>query len=127
MRTSSRHSWRAYRAACASAIVSSFDKIRNHFGVSRVSQAGALAALRDAAYLAETQQKVEFARGQLEQCAKAHGLTPLRSATNFVTMDCGAAVATQGKIDDSYDVCLVSLTRGLTNRRVAGGRRHAGR
>ena len=34
-------------------IISAFDKIRNHFGIGRVSQAGALASLADQAYLQE--------------------------------------------------------------------------
>ncbi|SEK66144.1 pyridoxal phosphate-dependent aminotransferase [Pacificibacter marinus] len=70
-------------------IVSGFDKIRNHFGVNRVAQAGALAALHDAAYLAETLQTVAQGRIRIAQIAQDNGLTPLPSAANFVTIDCG--------------------------------------
>lgn len=70
-------------------LIKSFDKIRNHFGVSRISQAGALAALGDQPYLADLRAKVADARHGLAQIAADNGLTPLPSAANFVTMDCG--------------------------------------
>ena len=66
-----------------------FDKVRNHFGVGRIVQAGALAALADTAYLADVQRQTITARQRLSDIAAAHGLMPLPSATNFVTMDCG--------------------------------------
>ncbi|KAL1527031.1 hypothetical protein AB1Y20_015718 [Prymnesium parvum] len=73
----------------SSEIMSAFDKIRNHFGVSRISQAGALAALSDQQYLQQVRTRVCEARSELEAIARAHNMTPLPSATNFVTMDCG--------------------------------------
>jgi histidinol-phosphate aminotransferase len=66
-----------------------FDKIRDHFGMSRISQAGALAALADQAWLAEVQARTLVARERLSDIATANGLRPLPSATNFVTIDCG--------------------------------------
>ena len=76
-------------AIAAPALVSAFDKVRNHFGVGRLAQAGALAALEDREWLAEVQTKVIDARAQLSRIATAQGLLPLPSATNFVTIDCG--------------------------------------
>ncbi|MFN6951322.1 MAG: pyridoxal phosphate-dependent aminotransferase [Albidovulum sp.] len=73
----------------ATALISAFDKIRNHFGVGRIAQAGALAALADQAWLAEVGRRVERARHELARIARLHGLLPLPSATNFVTIDCG--------------------------------------
>ncbi len=70
-------------------LIRSFDKIRNHFGVNRIAQAGALAALADQAWLAEVQARVAAARERIATIARANGLTPLPSATNFVTIDCG--------------------------------------
>ncbi|WP_123791227.1 pyridoxal phosphate-dependent aminotransferase [Pacificibacter maritimus] len=70
-------------------IVSGFDKIRNHFGVNRVGQAGAHAALADQTYLNETLVHVGKARARIAQIAQDNGLIPLPSATNFVTIDCG--------------------------------------
>ena len=69
--------------------IAQFDKVRNHFGISRVSQAGALAALEDQAYLREAVAKVASGRAELSGIAKRAGLRPLASATNFVAMDCG--------------------------------------
>ena len=70
-------------------LISAFDKLRNHFGLSRISQAGALAALKDPAYVEGIKQKVAKSRESLAQIAKDNGLTALPSATNFVTIDCG--------------------------------------
>lgn len=69
--------------------ITNFAKIRNHFGMGRVAQAGALAALGDQAYLAQTIAQITHARDRIGQIARTHGLTPLPSATNFVTIDCG--------------------------------------
>jgi histidinol-phosphate aminotransferase len=66
-----------------------FDKIRDHFGMARVSQAGALAALEDQDWLANVQALTLDARARLSAIAVANGLHPLPSATNFVTIDCG--------------------------------------
>jgi histidinol-phosphate aminotransferase len=76
-------------AIAAAPLVKAFDKIRNHFGMSRISQAGALAALADQDWLNEVRMKVRAARETLGHIAHENGLTPLPSATNFVTMDCG--------------------------------------
>jgi histidinol-phosphate aminotransferase len=66
-----------------------FDKVRDHFGMSRVSQAGALAALADQDWLVEVQRRTVLARTRLSAIAGDNGLQPLPSATNFVTIDCG--------------------------------------
>ena len=76
-------------AITAAPLAKAFDKVRNHFGVGRVAQAGALAALQDSGYLAAIRHKTEAARKRLAGIARANGLEPLPSATNFVTMDCG--------------------------------------
>jgi histidinol-phosphate aminotransferase len=70
-------------------VIKSFDKIRNHFGVNRIAQVGALAALDDEAHLKWVLEQVASARDRIASIARANGLTPLPSATNFVTMDCG--------------------------------------
>ena len=66
-----------------------FDKVRDHFGMGRVSQAGALAALKDQDWLHEVRARTVRARTRLSAIATANGLRPLPSTTNFVTMDCG--------------------------------------
>ncbi len=69
--------------------VKAFDKVRNHFGMNRAAQAGALAALADSDYLAQTLQNVAAAKARIADIARENGLAPLPSATNFVTIDCG--------------------------------------
>lgn len=66
-----------------------FEKVRDHFGMTRVSQAGALAALADQDWLASVQARTLAARDRLSAIARANGLEALPSATNFVTIDCG--------------------------------------
>jgi histidinol-phosphate aminotransferase len=70
-------------------LIRAFDKVRNHFGVGRIAQAGAMAALADQGWLTHVTAEVAAARGGLAAIARANGLVPLPSATNFVTMDCG--------------------------------------
>lgn len=70
-------------------LIEAFNKVRNHFGVNRIAQAGALAALADQAHLAQVCDRIAAARDAIAELAVAHGLKPLPSATNFVTVDCG--------------------------------------
>jgi histidinol-phosphate aminotransferase len=70
-------------------LIRAFDKVRDHFGVGRVAQAGALAALADQPWLAQVRTQVAASRDRIAAIARANGLTPLPSATNFVTIDCG--------------------------------------
>jgi histidinol-phosphate aminotransferase len=71
-------------------VVQSFDRIRNHFGVNAIALAGARASLEDPGHLASVVAKVRAARERIAAIARANGLAPLASATNFVTVDCGA-------------------------------------
>ncbi len=71
------------------ALIRSFEKIRNHYGINRVGQLGALAALQDQAYLAEVVAKIARSREKIASIAAGNGLVPLPSAANFVTIDCG--------------------------------------
>ena len=72
-----------------SSLIRSFDKIRNHFSVNRIAQAGALAALADQQHLQQVIADVAAARVRIGAIAREHNLMPLPSATNFVTIDCG--------------------------------------
>lgn len=73
----------------ARGLIRAFDKIRNHFGMCRMSQAGALAALADQPYLRSVIRQVAQARRTIGQIAADNGLVALPSATNFVAIDCG--------------------------------------
>ncbi|OSP56177.1 pyridoxal phosphate-dependent aminotransferase [Pseudoruegeria sp. SK021] len=76
-------------ALAAPDLIRAFDKIRNHFGVGRLVQAAALAALTDTDWLAHVRSETQIARARLGQIADENGFVALPSATNFVTMDCG--------------------------------------
>lgn len=71
-------------------VIEAFDKVRNHYGINRIGQLGALAALHDQAYLAEAVQQIARARDKIAGIARDNGLSALPSATNFVAIDCGA-------------------------------------
>lgn len=73
----------------AAELIAAFDRIRNHFGMGRVAQAGALAALQDDGWLAGVVAEVTAARDRLARIAAQNGLAALPSATNFVAIDCG--------------------------------------
>ena len=70
-------------------LIAAFDRVRNHFGLGRLAQAGALAALADQDWLTGVQAKVAEARARFAAIARDNGLHPLPSATNFLTVDCG--------------------------------------
>ena len=76
-------------AVGAPEVVAAFDRVRNHFGVNRVAQAGALASLADEGHLPSVVARVESARTRIAAIAADNGLQALPSATNFVTVDCG--------------------------------------
>ena len=76
-------------AIAAPGLIAAFDKIRNHFGMTRMSQAGALAALQDNDWLAQVVAQVAEGRARLGRIAADNGLRALPSATNFVAIECG--------------------------------------
>ncbi|MFN4158959.1 MAG: pyridoxal phosphate-dependent aminotransferase [Gemmobacter sp.] len=78
------------------ALITAFDKLRNHFGLGRVAQAGAMAALADHSHLARVVAQVEAARDTFGATARAHDLIPLPSATNFLTIDTTPVAGARG-------------------------------
>jgi histidinol-phosphate aminotransferase len=70
-------------------VIGDFEKVRNHYGNSRMAQVAGLAALDDQDYLAEAVGKIAAGRERIADIGRANGLSPIPSATNFVTMDCG--------------------------------------
>ena len=71
-------------------LIMAFNKVRNHFGLGRIAQAGALAALADPDHLNWVRAQVIAARHSFGRVARENGLVPLPSATNFVALDCGS-------------------------------------
>ncbi|MCU0830009.1 MAG: pyridoxal phosphate-dependent aminotransferase [Rhizobiaceae bacterium] len=70
-------------------LIAGFERVRNHFGVTRMTQIAAVAALDDQAWMRAVVDRIAAARRRIASLAEANGLTPLPSATNFVTVDCG--------------------------------------
>ena len=64
-------------------------RIRNHFGVNRIAQAGALASLGDPGFVASVIEEVARGRGEYHALAQRLGLSSVQSATNFVAIDAG--------------------------------------
>ena len=50
-------------------LILNFEKIRNHFGMSRISQVGALAALEDYEFISDVINKVKLARNRIADIA----------------------------------------------------------
>jgi histidinol-phosphate aminotransferase len=69
-------------------VIANLEKIRNHYGVSRMAQIAGLQALADQDYLAQVVTRVDAGRERIASIARNNGLSPIRSATNFVTVDC---------------------------------------
>ena len=70
-------------------LVGPFNRVRDHFGVSNIAQAGAIAALADQDYLQSVVARTQIAKERIAAIARANGMIPLPSATNFVTIDTG--------------------------------------
>mgnify|MGYP005858770503 CR=1 FL=1 len=76
-------------AVAEAGLIAAFDRVRNHFGMTRMAQAGALAALQDGAWLAHVQAEVAASRDAITRIAAENGFATLPSAANFVAVDCG--------------------------------------
>ena len=70
-------------------LMTGLNKIRNHFGINRVAQIGALASLQDREFLASVVSAVEAGRQDYYALADRLGFVALESATNFVAIDVG--------------------------------------
>ena len=68
-------------------LIGGLNKIRNHFGINRVAQIGALASLKDTNWLNQVRQQVQHARTQVMDFATARNLHAEPSYTNFVAVD----------------------------------------
>ena len=96
-------------AIASKTIIATFDKIRHHFGVSRLSQEAALASLGDQAFIADVVRQVGDGRRDYAALAESLGLKALPSSTNFVAIDMGngdRARATLAKLLEDEGVFL---------------------
>jgi histidinol-phosphate aminotransferase len=69
--------------------IATFQKIRNHFGVNRTAQIGALAALEDQAFVHQVVAEVVRGRDEYHAFGARVGLRTLPSQTNFVCFEIG--------------------------------------
>lgn len=76
-------------ALASSGLALAFDRVRNHFGVGRLAQAGALAAVHDQPHLGHVRAQIATARQRLVTIAADNAATALPSATNFTCLDLG--------------------------------------
>jgi histidinol-phosphate aminotransferase len=86
-------------AIASAEVIASFNKIRMHFAVNRVAQAGALASLEDAEFIEHVVAETLRGREEYIQMAADAGLTTLPSATNFVSIDLGSFEAAKAAVD----------------------------
>ncbi len=70
-------------------LIQAYEKVRNHYGINRLGQIAALAAVQDQAYLAAVVARIERAKARIAAMGIAVGLTPITSAAAFVALDCG--------------------------------------
>ena len=82
-------------ALCHAQHVRTLDKLRMHFGVNSMAQAGALAALGDVAHLESVVKETEAARTWLAESMSKLGLASIPSFTNFLTIDLGSVERAQ--------------------------------
>ncbi|OED39932.1 histidinol-phosphate aminotransferase [Chromatiales bacterium (ex Bugula neritina AB1)] len=68
-------------------LISGFNKIRNHFGLNRVAQIGALASLNDTDFIPQVMHAVQQGRQQVMELASSLDLYAEPSYTNFVAVD----------------------------------------
>lgn len=76
-------------AVAAPDYIATFGRIRQHFGVNRTGQIGALAALGDDAFVREVVAEVARGRADYADLGRRLGCRTLRSATNFVCFEIG--------------------------------------
>ncbi len=76
-------------AIAGTAAIAVFQRIRQHFGVNRTAQIGALAALQDPAFVAGVVGEVERGRDDYARIGRRLGCRTLTSATNFVCFEIG--------------------------------------
>jgi histidinol-phosphate aminotransferase len=104
-------------AVTAPEVAQTYNKVRLHFGVNRVAQAGALAALADQRYVSGVARKVAAGRAEYVALAAEVGLTALDSVTNFVAYETGSTDRARAIVRElaERDIFVRSPGYGLTS------------
>ncbi len=74
-------------------LIGEFEKSRDHYGMNRTAEIGAIAALADQEWLTQTVRQTREACDRIAAIGRANGLAPIATAANFVTLDCGRDTA----------------------------------
>lgn len=69
-------------------LILNFEKVRNHFGMSRISQVGALASLEDNQFINNVISKVQLSKKRITDIAIKNNCKVIPSHTNFIAIDC---------------------------------------
>ena len=69
-------------------LILNFEKVRNHFGMSRIAQVGALVSINDNKFISDVISKVESSKSRITKIALANNCKVISSFTNFVAIDC---------------------------------------
>jgi histidinol-phosphate aminotransferase len=85
-------------ALAPAAYIATFQKIRQHFGVNRSGQIGALAALDDEAFVREVVAEVTRGRDEYAALGRRLGCRTLASWTNFVCFEIGTKAAAEAMV-----------------------------
>ncbi len=86
-------------AVCAASYVAVFQRIRQHFGVNRTAQIGALAALDDLEFARSVVAEVAAGREEYAELGRRLGCRTLPSATNFVCFEIGTRSAAEAMVE----------------------------
>ena len=70
-------------------LIKAFNKVRNHFGVNKLGQIAAKAALEDQVHLKTVLKKVDQSKKDIAAIFQRFGFTSLPSRTNFVPVNSG--------------------------------------
>lgn len=76
-------------AIASTAVTATVEKIRQHYGVTRLSAVAALAALRDEEFVRRVVRETASGREAYHSLAHEIGLGSYPSSTNFVLFECG--------------------------------------
>jgi histidinol-phosphate aminotransferase len=80
-------------------IIATFHRVRLHFAAGRVAQAGALAALRDQAFVERVKRETALGREEYHELGRALGCATLPSRTNFVCFDIGSRARAEAMVE----------------------------
>ena len=80
-------------------VIATFQKIRLHFAVNRLAQAGALAALEDHVFVERVKRETAIGREEYHALGRKLGCAALASSTNFVCFNLGTRARAEAMVE----------------------------